>query len=183
MNIFDIVVIGTALSLDAFGVSLSIGLNSKVRRMNKYMFAISFGFFQFAFAFLGGLFGNLFNVYILEVPSVIGGLVTAFVGILMIKEGFNDRKECLLIKPKMYFILGISVSIDALVIGFTVLNTIIKLKLVLRDTIYIGVITLCFSLVAFYIAKYLKKINLVCKYADYLGGIVLIIFGIHMMFF
>ncbi|MDP4179294.1 MAG: manganese efflux pump [Bacillota bacterium] len=183
MNIFDIAVIGTALSLDAFGVSLSIGLNSKVKRTNKCMFAVSFGFFQFAFAFLGGLFGNLFNAYILEVPGVIGGIITAFVGVLMVKEGFNEQKECLLIKPKMYFVLGISVSIDALVIGFTVLNTINKLNLILKDTIYIGVITLCFSFSAFYIAKYLKKINLVCKYADYIGGIVLIVFGIHMMFF
>lgn len=182
MRIIDVTLIAFALSLDAFGVALSVGLSPQVRRRGKILFAVSFGFFQFLFSIIGAYAGAMFNSYIMKVPGVIGGLVTALVGILMVKEGFSEKKECILAKTKMYFILGISVSIDALVIGFTVLNNINSSYLIISYTIYIGIVTLILSLTGFFISRYLKKINLVCKYADYLGGIVLIIFGIKMMF-
>jgi putative Mn2+ efflux pump MntP len=82
----------------------------------------------------------------------------------------------------MYLILGVSVSIDAMVVGFTVLNNITKVML-LKDTLFIGAVTLAMVTIAFLISKYLKKIEVVGKYADYIGGIILIIFGLKMMFF
>lgn len=85
--------------------------------------------------------------------------------------------------PKMYIILGISVSIDAVVIGFTVLNKISSSLIIFSDTIYIGIVTFIFSAVGFFIARYLKRIQLIEKYADYLGGIILIAFGLKMIFF
>ena len=54
----------------------------------------------------------------------------------MIKEGFENKGKCPLLKPKMYFILGVSVSIDAMVVGFTVLNNITKVILFKRYIIY-----------------------------------------------
>ena len=92
------------------------------------------------------------------------------------------RGQCPLLKPKMYFILGVSVSIDAMVVGFTVLNNITKVIL-FKDTLFIGGITLIMSTLAFIISRYLKKIEVVGRYADYIGGIILIIFGLKMMFF
>jgi putative Mn2+ efflux pump MntP len=83
----------------------------------------------------------------------------------------------------MYFVLGMSVSIDAMVVGFTAFHDINNIFLIFRNTIFIGFITLVMSLGAFFLARYLKKINAIGKYADYLGGIILIIFGLKMIFF
>ncbi|PRR81369.1 manganese efflux pump MntP family protein [Clostridium luticellarii] len=183
MEFYSLFLIALALSLDAFGVSLCIGLNEIITRKNKIQFIISFGFFQFFFAICGAYAGFLFNKYIASVPEVIGGALVLIIGILMLKDGLKSKEECLFIKPEMVIVLGISVSIDALVIGFTTLNDIESNLSVLYSTLFIGMTTFLISLAAFLISRYLRKIHIVSKYADYIGGIILIIFGIKMMFF
>jgi putative Mn2+ efflux pump MntP len=183
MTIYSILVIALALSLDAFGVAISIGLNNRVGTRNKMAFILSFGFFQFFLSFIGAYSGFLFNIYVIAIPKIIGGVVISIVGVMMIKEGMEKKDEKLLLRKRMYFILGISVSIDAAVVGFTALNRIGSIAPLLRSTLFIGVITLIMSTIAFIISKYLKEIDLVGKYADYIGGVILIIFGLKMMFF
>ncbi|MBC2580186.1 manganese efflux pump MntP family protein [Clostridium sp. DJ247] len=183
MDFYSILLIAVALSLDAFGVALCIGLNSGIRINTKLLFATSFGFFQFLFSIVGAYAGFLFNTYIASVPKVIGGVLIAIVGVMMLKEGFENKGECPLIKPGMVIVLGVSVSIDAMVIGFTALNNITSNMAIIRSTLFIGVVTFILSSFAFFIARYLKKITIVGKYADYIGGVILIIFGLKMMFF
>lgn len=182
MSFYILMSIAIALSLDAFGVAICIGLNNQVTRNHKFLFASSFAFFQFLFSLIGGYIGLLFNTYIASVPQLIGGIVIALVGVLMIKEGFENKGECPLIKPSMYFILGMSVSIDAMVIGFTALSSINSSIVMISDTVVIGLVTLIMSLIAFFLTRYLKKVDVIGKYADYLGGIILILFGIKMIF-
>jgi putative Mn2+ efflux pump MntP len=183
MKFYFLLLIAVALSLDAFGVSLCVGLNGAVEKRNKFQLSFSFGFFQFFFAICGAYAGFLFNTYIASVPQVIGGALVSIVGILMVKEGFASKEECILIKPGMILVLGVSVSIDALVIGFTTLNNIANRVELFISTVFIGLITFIMCLFAFFISKYLQKIHIVSKYADYIGGVILIIFGIKMMFF
>lgn len=183
MSFYILLSIALALSLDAFGVAVCIGLNNQVRRNNKFLFAISFGFFQFFFSLVGAYAGFLFNKYIASVPEVIGGVIIVFVGAAMIKEGYENSGECPLIKPRMYFVLGMSVSIDAMVIGFTAFNNIRNIFVMLSNTIFIGIVTLVMSIGAFFISRYLKRIDAIGKYADYLGGVILILFGVKMIFF
>ncbi|KZL89768.1 manganese efflux pump MntP family protein [Clostridium magnum] len=183
MSFYSLFLIAIALSLDAFGVALCIGLNRAVTRSNKVLCVTSFGFFQFLFSIIGAYAGFLFNTYIASVPKLIGGALITIVGVMMLKEGFESKDECPLIRPGMFIVLGISVSIDAMVIGFTALNNISSNLVILKNTIFIGIITLIMCTIAFMLAKYLKRISLVGKYADYIGGVILIIFGIKMMFF
>ncbi|SHE72328.1 manganese efflux pump MntP family protein [Clostridium fallax] len=182
MEFKDIIIIGIALAMDASAIALSIGINCSVKRENKLIFGLSFGFFQFFLAFLGAIFGVLFNTYITSIPQVIGGGIIAFVGVMMIKEGFEEKDKCILVKPRMYLILGISVSIDALVVGFTAFNNVNNYYSILKGTLIIGLITLILSYGAFYLSKYARKILFITQYADYIGGAMLILFGIKMMF-
>lgn len=182
MDYWSLLIIAMALSLDAFGVALSIGLNPEIKYKNKLIFSGSFGFFQFLFSFIGSLAGYYFVNYISSLPEVLGGVVIAIVGVIMINDGMENKEECILFSAKMYIILGVSVSIDALVVGFTALGTIESFSLILMYTIVIGAVSLLMSLFAFIIARSLKKISIVARYADYIGGIMLIIFGLKMMF-
>jgi len=182
MDIYPLFIIALALSLDAFGVALCIGLNNQTRFKNKVGFTMSFGLFQFLLSYVGAYAGFLFNTYIASMPTIIGGMIISVVGVIMIKEGFDNQGKCPLLRPKMYLILGVSVSIDAMVVGFTVLNNITNVIL-LKDTLFIGGVTLVMVAIAFIISKYLKKIELIGRYADYIGGVILIIFGLKMMFF
>ncbi|MBU5269902.1 manganese efflux pump MntP family protein [Clostridium cochlearium] len=183
MNFYSLFLIAIALSLDAFGVALCIGLNNNVDSKYKASCAMYFGFFQFLFAIIGSYAGFLFNKYIASMPEIIGGIVICIVGIIMIKEGTDNKDDCKILKPGMNIILGISVSIDAMVVGFTVLNKVQSALVRFKDTLFIGIVTLFVSIVAFIISKYLKKIDVISKYADYIGGVILILFGLKMMFF
>ena len=185
MNLKDIIIVGIALAMDAVGVTISIGVNPKVRRGNKIAFIMSFAIFQFLFFFLGGIGGHLFEKYITTIPNIVGGIAIAIVGIMMIKEGFEKEEtdESLLLKKGMIIILGVSVSIDAFVVGFTGFNYISNIIRVIADCSIVGFITFTLCTIAFYLCKYIRKIDFISKYADFLGGITLIIFSIKMIFF
>ncbi|SHI63082.1 Putative Mn2+ efflux pump MntP [Clostridium cavendishii DSM 21758] len=182
MDIKTVVLIGIALAMDASAIALSIGLNCAIQKKNKFLFALSFAFFQFLFTLLGAIGGMLFEIYITSIPNIIGGIVIAIVGVMMIKEGMEQKEECILLKTKMYFILGISVSIDALVVGFTAFNRVGNLMNITFISVIIGIITLILSLTAFFASKYARKFSFITKYADYIGGAILIVFGFKMIF-
>lgn len=185
MNLKDIIIVGVALAMDAVGVTISIGVNPKIGRYNKIAFIMSFAIFQFLFFFLGGIGGHLFERYITAIPNIVGGIAIAIVGALMIKEGFegNENDEALLLKKEMILILGISVSIDAFVVGFTGFNYISNVLMMIGDCSIVGLITLVLCTFAFYLCRYIRKIEFIANYADFFGGITLIIFAIKMIFF
>lgn len=183
MTTEELLLIALAVSLDAFGVAIAIGINDKATLLNKLCFALSFGIFQFLCSFIGGLGGKLFTENIAAVPSLLGGIVIAIVGILMIKEGMEDKDENFILSFKMYFILGISVSIDAIVVGFITFSSIGSITTLALVTGVVGIVTGIMSLIAFIMARFLGKISIIGKYGDYIGGIILILFGLKMIFF
>jgi len=183
MDFYSLILIALALSLDAFGVALCIGLNRGITGSTKTMVAASFGFFQFLFSLIGALAGFIFTTYITSVPSIIGGAIVSIVGLMMLKEGREEKEECRIVKPAMIIVLGVSVSIDALVIGFTAFNNIISTASIMFNTLFIGVVSVLMSFAAFYLSRHLHKIEIVSRYADYIGGVILVLFGIKMMFF
>ena len=182
MNLKDVIIVGIALAMDAVGVTVSIGVNPKVMRKSKIAFIMSFAIFQFLFFLLGGIGGHLFEKYITTIPNIVGGVAIAVVGILMIKEGFENagEDETLLLKKGMVLILGISVSIDAFVIGF---NYISNALMMISDCSIVGFITLILCSFAFYLCRYIRKIEFIERYANFFGGITLIIFALKMIFF
>ena len=184
MNIKDILIVGVALAMDAFGVTISIGLNKRVNRSKKIGFIISFALFQFLFFFSGAIMGFLFEKYITAIPNIIGGTAIGIVGAMMIKEGFEkNENEDLVLKNIMYLILGVSVSIDAFVIGFTGFGYISSIIRIIFECSIVGFITLILCTFAFFLCRYIRKVEFISKYADFFGGVTLIIFAIKMIFF
>ncbi|AID44227.1 hypothetical protein SFBM_0288 [Candidatus Arthromitus sp. SFB-mouse-Japan] len=182
----EILLIPIALALDAFGVALSLGFSNKYKFKQLMLFCLSFGFFQFLFSFMGGVCGELVNSYILAIPKLFGGIVILIVGILMFKEAMShcdeDDYEDKKLFNNLYITLGISVSIDALVVGFTAYN-LHNLSLIFLNTLLVGIVTLILSMFAVVLSMHLKKIKIITKYADFLGGVLLILFGLKMIFF
>mgnify|MGYP006278526125 CR=1 FL=1 len=183
MDLLEIILISIALALDASGVSVSMGIDKKIKKSDIAFFIISFGFFQFLFSFLGGYFGILFNEYVFTLPCKLGGFIIFIVGILMIKEGFCENEKINKFTWYIKLLLGISVSIDAFVVGFSVLNFLNSLFTIFRYSIIIGIITSFMTSISFKISTKIGKMYFVRKYADFLGGIILVFFGIKMMFF
>ncbi|MDU3350626.1 MAG: manganese efflux pump, partial [Clostridium sp.] len=94
----------------------------------------------------------------------------------------NDNDESVLIRKSMYMILGMSVSIDALVVGFTAFHEVNEILLFI-DAILVGLITLLICTSGFFMCRYARRVDFICKYADLLGGLILLILGFKMIFF
>lgn len=183
MSVIEIIVIGLALAMDAFGVTLSVGVNASVKRKEKILYLLSFSGFQFLLIFIGGFIGYFFNNYVIPISNTLGGIVIGIIGILMIIEGFKSNDSSILNKKSMILILGISVSIDALVIGFTIFNDVSSVIVLFINSILIGFITLFMCTLGFFICRYIRKINFVKRYSSFFGGIALIILSIKTIFF
>ncbi|WP_066892366.1 manganese efflux pump [Clostridium nigeriense] len=184
MGLKEVILIGIALSMDALGLSISLGINPYLVKKNKIRFILSFAFFQFFFLFLGGIAGRFFDTYIVSIPNMIGGIIVSAIGVIMIISVFNnnDKDDSILIKKSMYMVLGMSVSVDALVVGFTAFHEVIRI-LIFLDSVIVGLITLLICTTGFFLCRYARKINFICKYADLLGGLILLILGIEMIIF
>ncbi len=174
--------IAVALSLDASGVTMGIGCGANPRYSEKFLVILSFGFFQFLFALLGGLFGNYIDQNFFQISDLFSGLIILILGFLLLKEGYKQEEECIYRRLNLLtiIILGISVSIDALGVGFSVLYT-TPFPIMLKYSLIIGIITTFLTLLSFMIIKYIKNIGIIEKYADYMGGIILVLLGLNMI--
>ena len=179
----NIILIAIALALDAFGVALGVGCGTEMKFKEKFSIILSFGFFQFLFAFLGAGLGNYIDQYIFNITGYVSGIVILLIGILLLREGYKNDEACMYKNLKLwtYIVLGVSVSIDALGVGFSVLYN-LNWVIVFSNTLMIGIITAILTFFSFIVIKYIKNFMVVEKYADYIGGLVLILFGINMIF-
>ena len=177
MSVFEIVLISIGLAMDAFGVSIGKGLSMPVgENGRKVTLAFLFGLFQFLMPVMGWLIGRQFIDVISEWDHwIIFGLL-GYLGVAMIREGLSDEtdedddKQFLGTWEMM--MLSVVTSLDAMAVGLTFAFMPIN---VWKASTMIGVITFGISLIGIYLGKFMGQF--VGKYADILGGGVLILIG------
>lgn len=170
MNIFEIILIGLSLSMDAFTVSISKGISSSKEK--GIITAFFFGLFQFIMPLLGYFIGNKFSERIIYYNPYISTILLITIGILIIKEKDNEELRSNL-NLKELFLLSIATSIDALVIGISF--SFLKVNII-SSSIIIGIITFIMCIIGYYFGNLLNK--KVGKYSNFISGIILILLGI-----
>ena len=176
----NILLVALALALDAAGVTMAIGCGTRTNLREKFKVMFSFGFFQFLFALLGGLAGNYIDQNFFTISNYFSGTVIFLLGVFLIREGYKNGEECIYRQLSFWtvVVLGISVSIDALGAGFSLLFS-LDYSLIFQDSLIIGLIAFVITAAAFKIVNYIKHIALVEKYADYVGGFILLLIGLN----
>lgn len=183
MGLFEILMIGVGLSMDAFAASVCKGLG--MRRLNvKNMFVIAlfFGGFQALMPCIGWFLGKQFESYITSVDHWVAFALLAFIGGKMIYDVFHEnRKDCCCEKTdrlniKEVFTLAVATSIDALAVGISF--AFLQVNIVEAVSV-IGITTFVLSIAGVVIgnifgAKYEKKATLA-------GGIILILIGLKIL--
>ena len=177
VSVFEIILISIGLAMDAFGVSIGKGLSMPVgENGRKVTLAFLFGLFQFLMPIIGWLIGRQFIDVISEWDHwIIFGLL-GYLGIAMIREGLSDEddedddKQFLGVWEMM--MLSVATSLDAMAVGLTFAFMPIN---VWEASTMIGIITFGISLIGIYLGKFMGQF--VGKYADILGGGVLILIG------
>lgn len=115
--------LGCALSLDAFAVSVANGL--AVRKLHwtyALRIALFFGGFQALMPLLGWLAGRTVADFVAGFDHWIAFGVLTAVGIKMIVEGSRLKetgKDCDPLKDYALLVLAVATSLDALAVGFT----------------------------------------------------------------
>jgi putative Mn2+ efflux pump MntP len=180
MGFFEIVLIAIGLSMDAFAVSITLGL-SATKTKELIIPGIYFGAFQALMPAIGYFAGTYFAYKIQNADHWIAFALLGFIGGKMIKESFSKEKdeekqsEYTFRFTKM-LVLAIATSIDALAVGITFAFFDVS---IFRAVLITGTTTLFISVCGVKIGnifgeKFKSK-------SEFIGGAVLILIGIKIL--
>lgn len=206
--IFNSVMLGFGLAMDAFSVSLANGFaDHNMSKKRRVQIALVYAVFQFAMPVIGWFLvrnAATFFIGFQKFIPWIALILLAFIGGKMLIEGILDRKaerkcekghncgecdreECRkygidpdkgAISNKLLFLQGIATSIDALSVGFTIEKY--GAVQVLFSATIIGAVTyvVCYAGLKLGI----KFGTRLASFAKIIGGIILIGIGIEIFF-
>jgi putative Mn2+ efflux pump MntP len=173
VDIFEIIFIALALSIDAFAVALAASATGRINGARAAgRLAFHFGLFQFLMPVLGWAAGAAFEPYIKSFDHWIAFILLCGVALHMIRSGMNPDRVSLADDPSRglsLVMLSMAVSIDALAVGLTlaVLNT-----RILLPTIIIGIVAATVSLAGIFLGNRLH--SRFGRIAEIFGGVILI---------
>lgn len=177
----EIFILAFALSMDAFAVSIGLGVKQKSSYGTlAFKAAAFFGIFQALMPFIGYVGGIGLAHYIQGYDAIIAFILLCFIGAKMIYEAFgeNIEEELALISNKVLLMLAIATSIDAMAAGFSIQLLDVNIYFAL---LIIGLVTFFMSLLGVYIGQ--KGGTWLESKAEILGGVVLIIIAFKILLF
>jgi putative Mn2+ efflux pump MntP len=178
--VIDVAILATALSMDAFAVSIGLGAKHTDKTLSLAIMAgLYFGFFQGLMPLIGYLGGKEVFGWLEAYAALIAFFLLLIIGSKMIYESFSGgiEKDIVKITHKVMFALAVATSIDALAAGFTL--TILDVNPFVACAI-IGLSTLVFSGMGIFVG--VKSGTWLESKAELFGGIVLVLIGCKLLF-
>ena len=197
MEFLTVLVIAVALGTDAFSMAIGIGA-CNIRYRQIIIISLVVLVFHIVMPLIGLYLGVLAGSVIGRLAGIIGALLLAFIGVLMLREGLkggdgdgvpkllkslglvNRDGGKLRVTAGLWgcMVLGVSVSLDALTVGFG-LGT-LNFNLVLT-VLTIGLVAGIMTTLGFLVGK--KLGSWLGDKAQVIGGVILIGVAIKMLFF
>lgn len=181
--LFNSILLGTGLAMDAFSVSMVNGLKEPkmpLRKMN--LIAGVYAFFQFAMPMTGWICVHTILTYFKKFETFIPWIaliLLLYIGGKMLIEGIRKTEEDTADNSALTFstliIQGIATSIDALSVGFTIANYALLMAVIC--SLIIAAVTYIISITGIVIGK--KVGTKLSSKASVLGGVILIAIGIE----
>ncbi len=175
MSIIEILLISTALAMDAFAVSISIGVCSRDKaKSNALKCGIAFGLFQGGMLLTGYVTASFFAGFIAPFSHWIAFILLMYIGVKMIYEALSSEEAVILTTLKSLLILAVATSIDALAAGISIA---VVSSSFFMPVILVTAITFVMSYIGVFLGAAISK-NTPGKFFDILGGLILIGLGI-----
>lgn len=180
--IFNSVLLGVGLAMDAFSVSMANGLNEPYMKKRK-LFAIAgiFAFFQALMPILGWVCIHTvvehFKAFESFIPWI-ALILLCYIGGKMLSDGLKCKNECpepLKLGISTLLVQGIATSIDALSVGFTIADY--DFFSALFSALIIATVTFVICTSGLFIGK--KFGTKLSDKAQLLGGGILIFIGLE----
>ena len=120
MELWELLLIGVGLSMDAFAVSICKGLTARQATLGRCLTAGAyFGGFQALMPLLGYLLGTRLEAFIINVDHWIAFLLLGVIGFNMVREAGKEEEVDPSFGPGAMLPLALATSIDALAVGVT----------------------------------------------------------------
>lgn len=185
MSLLTLFLIALGLSMDAFAVAITLGMQAqeKEKSIVSLKAALFFGGFQGLMPVIGWLLGVNFKEYIEKIDHWIAFVLLLLIGGKMILEAIKDNGEDDLSCPrdgcfttKRFTLLAVATSIDALAIG-------VSFAFLSVNIVWAGIIIAITTGICSLIAVYIGKIfgSLLKKKAEIFGGVILVLIGIKIL--
>ena len=183
MQLWEMILLGVSLSMDAFAVSIVHGLGMrKINYVHASIIALFFGGSQALMPLIGWLLGSQFERYIERFDHWVAFILLAFIGGKMIWEvlrGGETEEEAAAdprLDLKQLSIMAIATSIDALAVGVSL--ALLRANIALAAPT-IGITTFIISFGGVLVghrfgSKYKEK-------AELAGGIMLVLIGLRIL--
>ncbi|MCR5789143.1 MAG: manganese efflux pump MntP family protein [Lachnospiraceae bacterium] len=180
--VFNSILLGAGLAMDAFSVSLANGLNeSGMTRKKTFGIAGVFSFFQWLMPMIGWICVHtiirFFSAFEKWIPWI-ALILLLLIGGKMVWEGIRGKEEDtgqIGVSTMALLVQGIATSIDALSVGFAIAEY--DFFMAFASAIIIGIVTFVICLAGLVIGK--KAGTKLAGKASILGGIILIGIGIE----
>jgi putative Mn2+ efflux pump MntP len=180
MDFIETLMIAVGLAMDAFAVSLGAGTSGRaIGGRAAFRLSFHFGLFQFMMPVIGWFLGTRIAPLISSIDHWIAFGLLVFVGVRMIRSGFDDRIETFATDPSRglaLVVLAIATSIDALAIGLSL--AMLRIRIWYPSAV-IGVVTAGLSLVGLRVgtrlgARFGKRMEVA-------GGAILTLIGLRIL--
>ncbi len=181
MSFLAILAIAVGLAMDAFAVSLGIGLKQcQVSSRTTIRLAWHFGLFQFFMPILGWLAGLTFARWITSVDHWIAfGLLAAIGGKMIYEALWGDeekRAETDATRGSSLIVLSVATSIDALAVGLSLALLGVQIW---YPAVIIGVVAFGFTAAGLHLGC--RFGSLLGKRMEIVGGLILIGIGVRIL--
>lgn len=171
-----------SLCADCLAVSICSSVTlKKIEWKNVAVIGLVFGLVQAGLMFAGYFFGDIFVGYIEKAAHWIGFLLLLYVGGSMIKEAFEKESEARDLNGfKNIIVAAIATSIDALAVGISLSMSQDSLGDMTIKGLAVFVVTFLSVVVGMFCGQ--KIGNKFGKIAEFIGGSVLILIGLNILF-
>lgn len=176
-EVVSLIFMATALGMDAFSVSLGIGMQ-RIRLKRIAEIGLVMGLFHIIMPFIGIMLGQAISVRIGHFATLLGGMLMVGIGAQMFFSAFNHETKKM-IQPIGFglLFLAFSVSIDSFSVGLSL--GISGAKTVLTLFIF-GVVSMLLTWAGMLLGR--KVRGLAGVYSELLGGSILFGFGLNILF-
>jgi len=180
MEFLTISLISIGLAMDALAVSLCIGTAGQIDALRgKIRLAAHFGIFQSGMTALGWLSGETVVRYVNRFDHWIAFALLAYVGINLIRSGFDKDRKAFEQDPstgKVLVMLSFTTSIDAFAVGLSISFLGVP---ILLSVVMIGIVALLLSALGLFAGVRLGEAF--GKRMEILGGLILIGIGMRVI--
>jgi len=166
--------------MDAMAVSLGIGTTGQAKdRRSKFRLAFHFGVFQTGMTLLGWLAGSTIATFIDSIDHWVAMALLGYVGVNMIRSGFNPQAETYASNPSKggtLLMLCVATSLDALAVGLSM--AMLKTSIIF-PALLIGVVASALSAIGLLAGTRLGETF--GKRMEIIGGLILIGIGVRVV--